>query len=280
MHKTDFYLPGRRVTYDFEMCTMHVYRVVLCPFEPGIQNLQLAFASGHLDEVGKSGTGTACPQLGFAENVVVGEIFGVLAYDAEVSEEVKPDILQGYVFTFMDKSASFIPYGVSHLIDLPGFYSVGSVAVIEADDFVSQLGNLHKVVERGGTTEGFIDSRVEYLRGYGLREAPPFSYPPEFSSGYFIPGVIVYAGCHVGITDFEHRHFGYGGVCCHEGEITEHDVFATVYDKGGHLSVGDEPCSSSVYDYIPQSFEPQSYVFYRVGIFGRGCGIGYVIELV
>ena len=124
----------------------------------------------------------------------------------------------------MDESASFIPYGVSHLIDLPGFYSVGSAAVIEPDDFVFQLGNLHKVVEGGSTTEGFIDSRVEYLRGYGLRKAPPFSYPPEFSSGYFIPGVIVYAGCHVGITDFEHRHFGYGGVCCHEGEITEHNV--------------------------------------------------------
>ena len=87
VHIPYYDLIGRKKFGYSQVGTVYIDRIVVCPGEAGVFDGDLTFATGHLYEIGKSGTGTSAAGFGFESHIPVSDVFGHLADKSEITQK-------------------------------------------------------------------------------------------------------------------------------------------------------------------------------------------------
>ena len=89
VHIFHYNLVGGKKLRHGQVGTVYVNWIVMCPGETGVFDGDFSFTTGHLHEIGKSGAGTSATGFGFESHIAVSDVFGHLADDAEVTQEIQ-----------------------------------------------------------------------------------------------------------------------------------------------------------------------------------------------
>lgn len=120
---------------------MNIDGVIMRIGEGAVLNVDLALASGHLNEVSETGSGSALFSGCFKVHVIQGDVFRMLAHHAKAVKVFDVDVFQVDILALPEEGARCIAQGIAHLIAQTGADLAASGAVIEFQTVVAQVLN-------------------------------------------------------------------------------------------------------------------------------------------